>query len=112
MTDQRIKELVKELDAVYANLTSVQKRCTELVEENRKLRTMLRLKPSEEERQRKGANLRDLRLDAGLTQYELAAMLGTGQSSVAHAESGRSAYGERYIQRVIDACNKYKESKK
>ena len=50
------------------------------------------------------ARLRGARREARLTQMELARRLGKSQSFVSLAESGKAVVGERYVSRVIEAC--------
>ena len=50
------------------------------------------------------ARLRGARREARLTQVELARRLGKSQSFVSLAESGEAVVGDRYVRRVIEAC--------
>ena len=46
----------------------------------------------------------EARREAGLTQAQLAKRLGRSQATVSQAESGRSRVSERYVNRVLEAC--------
>ena len=46
----------------------------------------------------------EARREAGLTQAQLAKRLGRSQALVSQAESGRSRVSERYVDRVLEAC--------
>jgi transcriptional regulator with XRE-family HTH domain len=46
----------------------------------------------------------DARREARLTQAQLAQRLGLSQAMVSQAESGRDVVGERYLRRVLEAC--------
>ncbi len=46
----------------------------------------------------------DARREARLTQAQLARRLGLSQAMVSQAEAGRAVVGERYLRRVLEAC--------
>jgi transcriptional regulator with XRE-family HTH domain len=46
----------------------------------------------------------EARRQAGLTQAQLAKRLGRSQATVSQAESGRSRVSERYVNKVLEAC--------
>jgi mRNA-degrading endonuclease RelE of RelBE toxin-antitoxin system len=49
-------------------------------------------------------NAAQARLDAGLTQMEVAAKIGVSQTMVAGVERGRIRIGQRYISALLKAC--------
>ena len=54
--------------------------------------------------------VRQVRLNAGLTQVELARRLERSQTVVSLAETGGTRIGERYARRVMEACGLLVES--
>jgi len=46
----------------------------------------------------------EARRESGLTQAQLAERLGVSQSMVCQAESGQSRVSDRYVSRVVEAC--------
>lgn len=52
-----------------------------------------------------GHQVARLRIQRGLTQIELAEMVGTHQSSIARLESGRVAPRVSFLRKVVDALN-------
>jgi transcriptional regulator with XRE-family HTH domain len=50
------------------------------------------------------ANLKQARLDAGLTQVEVASRIKKSQSMVSGVEAGRIQVGQKYINAVLKAC--------
>jgi ribosome-binding protein aMBF1 (putative translation factor) len=50
------------------------------------------------------ANLRRAREAAGLTQEQLASLLGKSQAMVSGVENGRVRFSKRYVAAVLEAC--------
>ena len=57
------------------------------------------------ETKQRQSRLRKARLEARLTQVQLARRLGKSQAFVSKSEAGKAQIGERYVRAVLAACN-------
>ena len=61
-------------------------------------------RPPPTEAKQRQSRLRKARMEARLTQAQLATRLGKSQAFVSKSEAGRAQVGERYVRAVLAAC--------